>query len=102
MKTTMRCQFCRSDLDPAQQFRYLVEAQTVNDPVMMAAIRRLPHAHGRPLRCCRGCQSAIERKEIVVRNLPSRARTAGMLGRHYLVLTAIAVGVGVLTARAVV
>src|SRR4051794_2463013 len=102
MKTTMPCQFCRTDLDLAQQFRYLVEAQTVNDPVMMTAIRRLPHAHGRPLRCCRGCQAAIERKALAVGSLPPRARVAGVRGRHYLVLTAIAVGVGVLTARAVV
>jgi hypothetical protein len=97
----MPCQFCRGELDLAQQFRYLVEAQTVDDPVMMAAIRRLPHAHGRPLRCCRGCQTAIERKAIVGRFVPARARATGLHGRQYLVLTALAVGVGVLTARVV-
>ena len=98
---TMPCQFCRHELDLAQQFRYLVEAQTVDNPVMMAAIRRLPHTHGRPLRCCRGCQTVIERKAVAGRHVNARVRTAGLRGGQYLVLTVLAVGVGVLTARVV-
>lgn len=98
---TLACQFCRTELDLAQQFRFLVEAQTVDNPVMLAAIRRLPHAHGRPLRCCRGCQSAIERKAVAVRDVNARARAVGLRGGQFLVLSVLAVGVGVLTARVV-
>jgi len=58
--TTCRCQFCARTLEPAQEFRYLVETETLDDPTHLARIRRLPAAaDGRPLRVCAGCQAAI-------------------------------------------
>ncbi|HEX4609205.1 MAG TPA: hypothetical protein VH092_13465 [Urbifossiella sp.] len=54
-----RCQFCATPLEPVQEFRYLVETATADDPVHLARIRGLPHAGGRPLRVCKGCQGEI-------------------------------------------
>jgi hypothetical protein len=98
MIETIRCRFCGDELDLCQQFAYLVELQTVNNPVMLRAIRRLPHAGGVPLRCCKVCQSGIEQKRFVVRDLNAGTRRAARRGGHLLMLTAFAVGLGLLTA----
>jgi hypothetical protein len=55
-----RCQFCAAPLEPVQEFRYLVETATAADnPAHLSRIRELPHAGGRPLRLCKGCQGEI-------------------------------------------
>ena len=95
MSATMHCRFCRREMDLAQQFAYLVEAQTQSDPVMMAAIRRLPHCGGVPLRVCKGCQAGIEQKRLVVRDVNAGYRRSGQL----LLLAAFAVGLGLVTAQ---
>ena len=90
MPRALCCQFCRSALDPAQEFTFLVESQTVGNPTMLAAIRRLPHANGRPLRVCRDCETRVACRGAVT----STRRGAPML------LTAVAaVGVWALTAK---
>lgn len=54
------CQFCAAPLEPVQEFRYLVERATAaDDPAHLSRIRELPHANGRPLRVCKGCQGEI-------------------------------------------
>ena len=59
--TACRCQFCNDPLEPAQELRFLVETETLNDPTHLRRIRRLPFtADGKPLRVCRRCQSHIE------------------------------------------
>ena len=98
MNGTMHCRFCRGELDLAQQFTYLVEVQTVRDAVMMAAIRRLPHCDGVPLRVCRACQAGIEQNRFVVRDTNTAARRAGRRGGQLLLLAAL-VGFGFVTAR---
>lgn len=95
MHRTFRCQFCPCELDPAQQFTYLVEVQTVNDPIMMRAIRKLPHHNGRPLRVCKGCQTGIEERRFVVLDA-NRIRHATVQAGLAL---AAAVGLWAVTAR---
>ena len=68
----MNCHFCGDRLELVQQFAYLVETQTVDNPAMLAAIRRLPHDHGRPLASCRACTADAPRREI-----------AGAIGRFH-------------------
>ena len=54
------CQFCAAPLEPVQEFRYLVETATAVDaPGHLDHIRALPHAAGRPLRVCKGCQGQM-------------------------------------------
>jgi hypothetical protein len=98
MNDPIRCRFCGDELDLGQQFAYLVELQTVSNPVMLKAIRRLPHAGGVPLRCCKGCQAGIEQKKFVVLDLNAGTRKVARRGGQLLVLTAFAVGLGLLTA----
>jgi hypothetical protein len=95
MSAAMPCRFCRREMDLAQQFAYLVEVQTQTDPVMLAAIRRLPHCEGVPLRVCRDCQGAIEQKRFVVRDVNAKYRRSGQL----LMLAACMVGLGLVTAQ---
>ena len=95
MSAAMPCRFCRREMDLAQQFAYLVEVQTQTNPVMLAAIRKLPHCGGVPLRVCRGCQAGIEQKRFVVRDVNARYRRSGQL----LMLAAFAVGIGLVTVQ---
>lgn len=85
-------------MDLAQQFAYLVEVQTVSNPVMMAAIRRLPHCDGTPLRVCKRCQSGIEQRRYVVRNVNPAHRLLHS-GGPFLMIAAVAVGLGMLTSQ---
>jgi hypothetical protein len=97
MRATLHCRFCGDELDLAQQFAYLVEVQTVSNPVMLRAIRRLPHAGGAPLKCCKACQAGIEQRRFEVRDVNAGVRHASRRGGQLLLLTAFAVGVGLLT-----
>jgi hypothetical protein len=54
------CVRCLGPLEPAQQFRFLVETDTLDNPVHLARIRALPSANGKPLPVCKACQTAIE------------------------------------------
>jgi hypothetical protein len=59
--TACHCQFCAGKLEPAQEFRFLVETDTLDNPTHLNRIRHLPAAaDGRPLRVCQSCQHAIE------------------------------------------
>ena len=40
--TACRCQFCAQELEPAQELRFLVETDTLDDPTHLNRIRRLP------------------------------------------------------------
>jgi hypothetical protein len=54
------CACCSGQLEPAQQLRFLVETDTLDDPDYLAGIRRLPTRRGRPVPVCEGCQRRIE------------------------------------------
>ena len=55
----MNCHFCDRVLSLAKHFAYLVESQTIDNPAMLAAIRRMPHDRGRPLPACGQCDTAV-------------------------------------------
>ena len=57
--TACRCQFCAAPLEPVQEFRYLVETATLDEPAHLARIRVLPSTDGRPLRVCQRCQGEM-------------------------------------------
>ena len=98
MRQSINCQSCRAELDVAQQFAFLVEAQTVDAPVMLSAIRRLPHAAGRPLRVCRGCQAGIERARSAVVH-GAHPRRPAPKGRQALLTAVAVVGLCAVTAK---
>ena len=96
MPRPLGCQFCRTPLDPPQEFAFHVQALTAADPHPLAGGRRLPHAGGRPLRCCRGCQGLIETGRCEVRDVHAAARTAGL---RLMVSAAVLMGTGAMTVK---
>ena len=86
MSRPLGCQFCRSPLDPARQFAFHVQTATATDPHPLTGAHRLPHRDGRPLRCCRRCETRIM----------SRRPAAGL---RLLVSAAVLVGTGAVTVR---
>lgn len=54
------CASCRSPLEPAQEFRFLVETANLDNPGYLAFIRRLPASQGKPVPVCAACQVRIE------------------------------------------
>ena len=88
-----RCQFCSAPLEPVQEFRYLVETATAADaPGHLDRIRALPHAAGRPLRVCKGCQGEIRihpepfRRALHRSDIQSRVLAAGLVSFGWFVL----------------
>ena len=90
MPRPLACQRCRTPLDPAQEFAYHVQTATAADRHPLTAGRRLPHAAGKPLRCCRACQTLI-----------AGGRAAGRppAGVRLLVSAAVLMGTGAMTVR---
>jgi hypothetical protein len=99
MTRTLPCRFCRTPLDAAQAFAYHVETATLDNPPMLAVIRRLPHKGGTPLRCCRRCQADIEQARAEVRDTSATARRAGRAAGALLFATVFMLGAGVTTAK---
>jgi hypothetical protein len=54
------CACCSSHLEPAQELRFLVESDNLDNPVHLARIRRLPAINGRPVPVCKSCQTLVE------------------------------------------
>lgn len=54
------CRCCKGQLEPAQQLRFLVETDTLNDPAYLAQIRVLPAINGKPVPVCKACQAKLE------------------------------------------
>ena len=91
MTNLYRCACCDGQLEPAQQFRFLVETATLDNPEHLARIRVLPAVNGKPIPVCRACQTRIEAA-------PPRPLASGLLGA----LGALSVGLllgGFFTAR---
>ena len=87
------CQFCATPLEPVQEFRYLVETATAVDaPCHLDRIRALPHAAGRPLRVCKGCQGEIRvhparfRRALQRQDVPASVLAAGLVSLGWFVL----------------
>lgn len=54
------CWCCKGQLEPAQQLRFLVETDTLNEPAYLAQIRVLPAVNGKPVPVCKACQAQLE------------------------------------------
>ena len=84
MPKLMCCAGCDGPLEPAQQLRFLVETDNLDNPVHLARIRALPAVNGRPVPVCKACQAQLE----AAPRPPAKPRRANLLG----VLGALAVG----------
>lgn len=72
--TACLCQFCAGKLEPAQEFRFLVETDTLDNPTHLDRIRHLPAtSEGKPLRVCQSCQTAMEAHPVRFRLAVERA-----------------------------
>ncbi len=60
MTNLPRCACCKGTLEPAQQLRFLVETDTLDNPAYLARIRVLPSLNGKPLPVCQACQAQLE------------------------------------------
>lgn len=60
MTKLCRCASCDGVLEPAQQLRFLVETDNLDNPVHLARIRVLPTINGKPIPVCKACQTGIE------------------------------------------
>jgi hypothetical protein len=74
--TACRCQFCHDPLDPAQELRFLVEIQNLDNPAYLEQIRQLPAVGGKPLRVCKPCQAKVEATPNRLRAVPRPAAAA--------------------------
>lgn len=78
--TACRCQFCSQKLEPVQEFRFLVETETLDNPTHLNRIRQLPATvNGKPLRVCHSCQTAMERQPARFRVAVERAHVRQQL-----------------------
>ncbi len=71
-----RCACCDGTLEPAQQLRFLVETDTLDDPAHLARIRLMPSVNGRPVPVCCACQERVQGQPALLR----KPRAAGMFG----------------------
>lgn len=91
--TACHCQFCARKLEPAQALRFLVETDTLDDPVHLSRIRRLPFtADGRPLRVCGACQTQIEARPVQFRTAVERVHARRQLRSGMIAVGILSVG----------
>jgi hypothetical protein len=60
LSTLYRCACCDGSLEPAQQLRFLVETDNLDNPTFLARIRMMPSIKGKPIPVCSACQAQIE------------------------------------------
>jgi hypothetical protein len=80
------CVCCKSQLEPAQQLRFLVESDNLDNPVYLNRIRVLPSVNGKPVPVCKACQTQLEaaplrpaKPKAASRTLPGLLGAVGML-----------------------
>lgn len=86
MTELCRCSCCKGPLEPAQQLRFLVETDTLDDPAYLARIRVLPAVNGKPVPVCKACQTRIETAP------PARKTAAPVLPKLLSAIGALSVG----------
>jgi hypothetical protein len=72
------CACCSSQIEPAQELRFLVESANLDNPIHLARIRQLPAVGGRPVPVCKACQTLVEAAPLRLMAKPSSLR-AGVL-----------------------
>jgi len=94
-----RCVCCKGQLEPAQQLRFLVETDNLDNPSYLNRIRALPAMNGKPVPVCKACQSELEtHPRPLPRPKAAPLAVTGLLG----VFGALSVGLllgGLFTAR---
>lgn len=82
MPKSRRCACCSSRLEPAQELRFLVESDNLDDPDQLSLIRSLPAINGRPIPVCMPCQSLVEAAKLqsTVRRAPFRPALFNAVG----------------------
>ncbi len=82
MTELCRCWSCKDQLEPAQQLRFLVETDNLDNPAYLSHIRVLPSVKGRPIPVCKACQAQIEAapRRPVVKLQPKPVAVSGLLG----------------------
>ena len=83
------CACCKGPLEPAQQLRFLVETDNLDNPGYLNRIRALPSMNGRPLPVCKACQTQLESGAVALRPRPKVAVPLSLIGA----LGALSVGV---------
>lgn len=73
------CACCKGQLEPAQQLRFLVETDNLDNPSFLARIRMLPSVNGKPLPVCTACQTRIEAEPVAKRQAAKPTRTKAPL-----------------------
>jgi hypothetical protein len=64
----MRCDGCRTALDPAQELRFLFESELADEPVRRATLGDLPaDGAGEPLLVCQRCHDSIRANDAALR-----------------------------------
>ncbi len=78
-----RCACCEGDLEPAQQLRFLVETDNLDNPSYLNRIRVLPSVKGKPVPVCKACQPLVEAARPAAKprsKVAPLALTGGLLG----------------------
>jgi hypothetical protein len=65
-----RCACCDNSLEPAQQLRFLVETDNLDNPSYLARIRVLPSVNGKPVPVCHACQTHLEANPTALKSRP--------------------------------
>ncbi|AWM39034.1 hypothetical protein GobsT_26970 [Gemmata obscuriglobus] len=73
------CWCCKGPLEPAQQLRFLVETDTLDEPAYLEQIRALPSINGRPVPVCRECHTRLEAAPRLGRPV-AKPKLPGLLG----------------------
>jgi hypothetical protein len=76
------CVCCSSQLEPAQELRFLVESDNLENPTYLARIRQLPSVNGRPVPVCKACQVLVESvlPRPIARAYPLRSGVLAVVG----------------------
>lgn len=56
----LQCACCDGPLEPAQQLRFLVETDNLDNPSFLNRIRSLPSVNGKPVPVCQPCQTKMK------------------------------------------
>jgi hypothetical protein len=74
------CACCNGRLEPAQQLRFLVETDNLDNPGYLNRIRMLPTRNGKPLPVCKACQAQLEARFTGAKARPKLVVPLSLLG----------------------
>ena len=93
MTKLSRCVCCDNPLEPAQQLRFLVETDTLDNPSFLNRIRTLPSVNGKPVPVCKACQAQLEAHPTALKPKPrKKAAPLSLTGSLLGALGALSIG----------